>query len=212
MSESEFISSLENLGLSISDEQINKFRVYASELLSYNEHTNLTAIRNIDEVYLKHFYDSLTIYKVYRFSNESVLDIGTGAGFPGIVLKIIYPNLNITLVDSLQKRVNFLNTVIKSLQLKDIKALHERVENLEVKHYDIITTRAVANLSKLLQYTNKLIDTKTLFIPLKANIEDELKQAKNEFVKYHLELVKQETFFLPIEHSIRNILVIKKKS
>ena len=124
----------------------------------------------------------------------------------------MYPNLNITLVDSLQKRVNFLNTVIDSLQLKDIKALHERVENLEVKHYDVITTRAVANLSKLLQYTNKLIDTKTLFIPLKANIEDELKQAKNEFVKYHLELVKQETFFLPIEHSIRNILVIKKKS
>ena len=79
------------------------------------------------------------------------------------------------MVDSLQKRVNFLNTVINSIQLKDIKALHERVENLEVKHYDIITTRAVANLSKLLQYTNKLIDTKTLFIPLKANIEDELK-------------------------------------
>lgn len=107
MSESEFISSLENLGLSISDEQINKFRVYARELLSYNEHTNLTAIRNIDEVYLKHFYDSLTIYKVYRFSNESVLDIGTGAGFPGIVLKIMFPDIKLTLLDSNNKKLLF---------------------------------------------------------------------------------------------------------
>ena len=108
MSESEFISSLENLGLSISDEQINKFRVYASELLSYNEHTNLTAIRNIEEVYLKHFYDSLTIHKVYRFSNESVLDIGTGAGFPGIVLKIMFPDIRLTLLDSNNKKTTFL--------------------------------------------------------------------------------------------------------
>ena len=112
MSESEFISSLENLGLSISDEQINKFRVYASELLSYNEHTNLTAIRNIEEVYLKHFYDSLTIYKVYMFSNESVLDIGTGAGFPGIVLKIMFPDIKLTLLDSNNKKTTFLKYIL----------------------------------------------------------------------------------------------------
>ena len=107
MSESEFISSLENLGLSISDEQINKFRVYARELLSYNEHTNLTAIRNVEEVYLKHFYDSLTIYKVYRFSNESVLDIGTGAGFLGIVLNIMFRDIKLTLLDSNNKKTSF---------------------------------------------------------------------------------------------------------
>ena len=213
MNKNEFVLALKNLGIDITEEKLNKLDKYYDLLIEWNNKINLTRITDKEEVYLKHFYDSITISKVIDLNNKAtLLDFGTGAGFPGIVLKIMYPNLNITLVDSLQKRVNFLNTVIVSLQLKDIKALHERVENLEVKHYDVITTRAVANLSKLLQYTNKLIDTKTLFIPLKANIEDELKQAKNEFVKYHLELVKQETFFLPIEHSIRNILVIKKKS
>ena len=208
-----FIKELESLNIYPTQKQIDQLETYYKLIIDWNKKINLTRITEKEDVYLKHFYDSITISKVIDLNNKAtLLDFGTGAGFPGIVLKIIYPNLNITLVDSLQKRVNFLNTVINSLQFKDIKALHERVENLEVKHYDIITTRAVANLSKLLQYTNKLIDTKTLFIPLKANIEDELKQAKNEFVKYHLELVKQDTFFLHIEHSIRNILVIKKKS
>ena len=150
MSESEFIISLENLGLSISDEQINKFRVYASELLSYNEHTNLTAIRNIDEVYLKHFYDSLTIYKVYRFSNESVLDIGTGAGFPGIVLKIMFPDIKLTLLDSNNKKTIFLKYVLGKLKL-DATVINDRAEKyyLSGERFDVVVSRAVADMSIL---------------------------------------------------------------
>ena len=200
MSESEFISSLENLGLSISDEQINKFRVYASELLSYNEHTNLTAIRNIEEVYLKHFYDSLTIYKVYRFSNESVLDIGTGAGFPGLVLKIVFPNLDVVLVDALNKRINFLNHVIESLKLENIEAIHDRIENyaknnLEV--FDLVTCRAVAKLNIISELCLPLAKINGYFIPMKATIEDEISDTK------YLEVLKSKvesviTFNLPI--------------
>jgi len=127
-----------------------------------------------------------------------------------MVLKIIYPNLKITLVDSLQKRINFLNEVIKKLDLKNIETIHERIENIKDRHFDIITTRAVANLSKLLNYTNKIIDSTTLFIPLKANIDEEIVEAQRELKKYKLKISKREEFYLPKENSIRNILVIQR--
>ncbi len=211
MTDKEFVEELLKLGIKIEKEQLNNLEKYYNLLIEWNKKINLTRITNREEAYLKHFYDSLTIAKVIDLSNEeSLLDFGTGAGFPGLVLKIMYPNLKVTLVDSLQKRVNFLNEVINELDLKNIEAIHSRVEDLEKKHYDVITTRAVANLSKLIDYTNKLIDNDTKFIPLKSHVDDEINDALNKLKKYKLKIVKKEEFNLPKENSLRNILIIKK--
>lgn len=212
MSRDEFLIELKKINIILTESQLNQLDKYYHLLVSWNEKFNLTRIIEQEEVYLKHFYDSLTIVKAVDLNKcTTLLDFGTGAGFPGLVLKIVFPHLNITLVDSLQKRVTFLNTVIEELNLENITALHERVENLNNKKYDIITTRAVANLPKLLDYTNKLITTTTLFVPLKANVDEEIVNSKEKLQKYNLEISKQVTFYLPKENSIRNILVIKRK-
>lgn len=211
MTKEEFLLELEKIGITPTPHQINQLEEYYKLLIEWNNNINLTRITEEKDVYLKHFYDSLTIRKVVNLDKYStLLDFGTGAGFPGMVLKIMYPNLKITLVDSLQKRINFLNEVIKKLDLKDIETIHERIENIKDKHYDIITTRAVANLSKLLNYTNRIIDSTTLFIPLKANIDEEIIESQKELKKYKLQISKREEFYLPKENSIRNILVIRR--
>lgn len=211
MTKEEFLLELEKMGITPTPHQINQLEEYYKLLIEWNNNINLTRITEEKDVYLKHFYDSLTIRKVVNLDKYStLLDFGTGAGFPGMVLKIMYPNLKITLVDSLQKRINFLNEVIKKLDLKDIETIHERIENIKDKHYDIITTRAVANLSKLLNYTNRIIDSTTLFIPLKANIDKEIIESQKELKKYKLQISKREEFYLPKENSIRNILVIRR--
>ena len=211
MNKEEFLEELRKINITPTLLQLKQLDKYFELLVEWNKKINLTRIIDEKEVYLKHFYDSLTISKVVDLNNYStLLDFGTGAGFPGMVLKIFFPNLKVTLVDSLQKRINFLNEVIRKLELNEIETIHERVENLEIKHYDIITTRAVANLTKLIGYTSNLIDSTTLFIPLKANVEDEIKEAQSIMQKKKLKIVTREEFYLPIENSIRNILIIKK--
>ena len=211
MNKEEFLEELKKIGITPTLHQLKQLEEYYKLLIEWNNKINLTRIIEEQDVYLKHFYDSLTITKVVDLNNYStLLDFGTGAGFPGMVLKIIYPNLKITLVDSLQKRITFLNEVIKKLELKDIETIHERIENIKDKHFDIITTRAVANLSKLVNYTHKIIDSTTLFIPLKANIDEEIELAAKELKKYKLTISKREEFYLPKENSIRNILIIQR--
>ena len=208
-----FIEEVKKIGINITNEQLDLLEKYYNLLIEWNKKINLTRIVEKEEVYLKHFYDSLTIVKVIDLNKEnSLLDFGTGAGFPGLVLKIIFPHLKITLVDSLNKRVNFLNEVVEKLELNNIKAIHSRVEDLEIKHYDIITTRAVSNLKQLIIYTRKLIDNNTKFIPLKAHVEEEIEEAKPLLNKYKLEIVNRVEFNLPKENSLRNILVIEKKN
>ena len=205
-----FIEETKKLGINLTDKQLSQLEDYYTLLVSWNEKINLTRIIEHDDVYLKHFYDSLTISKVIDLNKELTLaDIGTGAGFPGIVLKIAYPNLKITLIDSLQKRVNFLNEVIKELELKDIKAIHTRAEDHKEK-YDIVTSRAVANLKKLSEWCMPLVKENGYFIPMKANVEEEIIEAKDTINKLCGKLEKQETFYLPVEGSLRNILVIRK--
>ena len=212
MNQSKFVEELKKLDIEITDKQLNQLERYYELLVEYNEKVNLTAITNKEDVYLKHFYDSLTIVKVVDLKKEeTLLDFGTGAGFPGLVLKIVFPHLKATLVDSLNKRDIFLNKVIDELNLEQIEAVHSRIEDLEIKHYDIITTRAVANLSKLIIWINKLIDKNTKFILLKAHVDEEIKNAQNDLKKYKLSIIKKEEFNLPIENSLRNILLIKKK-
>ena len=128
MHKEEFIKALEKLNINITKKQLSNLDTYYKMLIDYNSHTNLTRITDEKEVYLKHFYDSLTLVKAIKLDNQSLLDVGTGAGFPGLVLKIIFPNLKITLVDSLNKRIVFLNYVIETLRLSDIKVIHTRAE------------------------------------------------------------------------------------
>ena len=163
----------------------------------WNEKINLTRIIKKEDVYLKHYYDSLTIVRTIDLEKvTTLLDFGTGAGFPGIVLKIMYPHLKVTLLDSLNKRINFLNEVIKRLDLKDIETVHKRIEDYHNKEFNVITTRAVANLSKLLDYTKNLIAKNTKFIPLKGHIEEELKQLEqnNKLKKYKLKISRKKVW------------------
>ena len=138
-----FKEEVEKLGILLTDEQLNQLALFYQLLLSWNEKMNLTRITNQEEVYLKHFYDSLTIYKEVKLETIATLcDVGSGAGFPGIVLKIAFPNLNITLIDSLQKRVNYLNEVIKELKLTNIRAIHTRCEDyarVYREKYEVVT-------------------------------------------------------------------------
>ena len=157
MTKEEFIIELQKLNIILTNEQLNKLDIFYELLIEWNNKINLTTIISKEDVYLKHYYDSLTLIKVTDLTQKKTLcDVGTGAGFPGIVLKIVFPNLNITLLDALEKRVIYLNDIIKKLDLKDIKALHERGEFHKEK-YDIVTARAVANMEKLITYTMPLV-------------------------------------------------------
>ena len=216
MDKDEFIKEVEKLGINLTEKQICQLNQYYELLVEWNQKINLTRIIEEKDVYLKHFYDSITLFKAYNLrQNVSLCDIGTGAGFPGIVLKIVFPTLSVTLVDALLKRVNFLNIVIERLQLKNIETVHARVEDYAKNNYekfDIVTCRAVANLTTLLNYSIPLVKVNGYFLPMKANCEEELMDAKRVFKKYHLEFERIIEFELPKENSHRTILVIKKVS
>jgi len=209
-----FIEETKKLGINLTTNQLNQLEQYYNLLTTWNEKINLTRITEKEDVYLKHFYDSLTLNKVIDLNQSITLcDVGTGAGFPGLVLKICFPNLKITLVDSLQKRINFLNEVINTLNLKDINTVHDRAEDYAKKHreeYDIVTSRAVANLRVLSELCIPMVKVGGYFAPMKATIEEELDEARDIINKLNGKLEKTETFFLPIEDSLRNILLIRK--
>jgi len=205
-----FIEELKKLNIKIKEEQLEKLEKFYNLLIEWNEKINLTRITEQEEVYLKHFYDSLTITKVIELNKvETLCDVGTGAGFPGIVLKICYPNLKITLIDSLLKRVNYLNEIIKKLELKDIKAIHTRGEDFKEK-FDVVTSRAVANIEKLLKYTMHLVNKNGQMIAMKGNIEEELTKSVENKINKKYQIVNIEKFNLPIEESKRSLVVIKK--
>ena len=173
MTENEFLNELTKLNINLTTEQQEKLKNYAEFLLSYNEHTNLTAIKNIDEVYLKHFYDSLTLSKIANFTNESLLDIGTGAGFPGLVLAIVYPNLQVTLLDSNNKKIKFLQECLSKLNLKNVTLVQERAEVYTKNNrekFDYVTSRAVAELRILLELGIPSLKVNGHFLIMKANL------------------------------------------
>lgn len=211
MNKEEFIKYTKELGIELTKEQLNQLDKFYKLLIEWNNKINLTRIVGEEEVYLKHFYDSLTIAKVLDLKEKKTLcDVGTGAGFPGVVLKIVYPNLKVTLVDSLLKRVNYLNEIIKELELTDIEAIHVRGEDFR-GNFDVVTSRAVANIEKLIKYTMHLIDNNGVFIALKGNIDNELIDSVKQKIEKKYKIIKIEKFKLPIEESQRSILVIKRK-
>lgn len=210
-----FIEETKKLGIELTSQQLEKLNQFYELLISWNQKMNLTRIIEKEDVYLKHFYDSLTLSKVIDLKQDLTLcDVGSGAGFPGIILKICFPNLKITLLDSLQKRVNYLNEIIKKLDLKNIEAIHTRAEDYAKQNrekFDIVTARAVANLKILSELCIPMVKVNGLFIAMKANIEEEIENSTEILKKLDSKIEKIETFYLPIENSIRNIIMIQKQ-
>ena len=212
MTKDQFIAALKELNITLSTEQQQKLDQFYHLLVEWNKKINLTRITSEEDVYLKHFYDSLTIVKVVDLNKVHTLcDVGTGAGFPGIVLKIVFPHLKITLIDSLQKRVNYLNSIIKDLSLNEIEASHSRGEDYHEK-FDVVTARAVANIEKLLTYTRHIVNNQGVLVAMKANITEELNPDVQQKINRKYTIKKIEQFSLPYENSIRSLVVISNKT
>jgi len=213
MTKEEFIKELEKLNIVLTEKQLNQLESYYKLLIKWNEKINLTRITEKKDVYLKHFYDSITLIKAIDLTKElNVCDLGTGAGFPGIVLKIVFPHLKITLVDALNKRIEFLKLIIRELNLENIIAIHERGEEFIKNNrnkFDLITCRAVAKLNVISEICIPGVKINGYFIPMKAQIEEEINDTKFlEKLNAYLEDIV--SFTLPYEESIRNLVVIKK--
>lgn len=213
MNREKFIEELKKLNVNIDNRKLEQLEKYYELLESENKLYNLTSITNKEEVFLKHFYDSITIIKVVPLTNQLLCDLGTGAGFPGMVLKIIFPELKITLIDATLKKCHFLEKVICELNLKDINVINARAEeyaqnNREI--FDIVTARAVAPLKHLLEYGIPLVKMNGIFIAMKGNISNEIVNIYNYLQKLKIKENEIITFNLPIENSIRTLVSFVK--
>ena len=214
MTEKEFILEVNKLNILINDEKLSKLKILYEELIKYNFHTNLTRITSLDDVYLKHYYDSLTICKAIDLNKvNNLIDVGTGAGFPGIVLKIFFPDLSVTLLDSNQKKVEWLKFICDKLGL-NVHIIKNRIENYaeeNLNSFDIVTSRAVANLRVLSELSLPLVKLNGYFIPLKGSIEKELEDSKNTIELMGGEIIDIVNFDLPDNKGKRSVLKITKK-
>lgn len=211
----ELIEKAKKVNIEIDDKKEEQFYNYMKLLLEWNEKINLTAITEQNDIILKHFIDSITINKYIEQSN-SIIDIGTGAGFPGIPLKIMNQNKKITLVDSLNKRINFLNEVCKEISLENIQCIHARAEELASdleyrENYETVVSRAVARLNVLIEYMLPFVKKGGLCICMKGpNIDGELEEAKNAIKVLGGKFKSVESFFLPDSDIERNVIIIEK--
>lgn len=219
MNETEFINALKDQGIELSATQIGQFNTYYKMLVEWNEKINLTAVTEQEEVYLKHFYDSITpLFYADIEEGASLCDVGAGAGFPSIPMKIIRPDLKITIVDSLNKRINFLNELTAVLGLDKIHLVHDRAETFgnhkaDARHmFDVVTARAVAQLNVLSELCLPLVRTGGQFIVMKGKkAQEELDESKFALDLLGGELTKIHQLSLPKEDSDRYIMIIDKK-
>ena len=215
MNKDRLIKELELLNIIVTEEMLSNLDIFCNYLIKENEKTNLTALKEIPDIYLKHIYDSLTLTKAVDLSRvDTLLDIGSGAGFPGIVLKIFYPNLNITLIEANSKKAIFLSNVIKLLELKGITVINKRAEEYVSsarENFDIVTARAVKNLRILIELSIPYVRVNGVFIAMKGSIEEELEAAQKIVKLLGIEKIEIISFKLPIEDSKRNLVVMKKK-
>lgn len=209
-----FIEKVKELGIEVTDEKLDLLDKFYKIMIEWNEKINLTGITEENDAYLKHFYDSLTLFKEVDLNSDiSICDVGSGAGFPGIVLKIFFPNIKITLVDSLNKRIIYLNDVIDRLGLKNIEALHVRMEEFSKENeerFDYITARAVAALPILCEISSRALKVNGNLVFMKANCEEELIDINRKLNKLNLKLENVNKFILPVENSNRTIIRIIK--
>lgn len=214
MTKDEFINEVLKLGITLDDEKLDKLDKFYHLLIYWNEKINLTTIVKEEEVYLKHFYDSLTLVKAVNLQdNLTLLDVGTGAGFPGIVLKIVFSNLKITLLDSLNKRINYLNEIIKELELTGIDTVCYRCEDYVKNNrekYDIVVARAVSSLQVLSEIIIPTVKVNGLFIAMKSSVDYEIDNSLDIIKKLDSKVENIIEFNLPTENSKRNLVVIRK--
>lgn len=217
MNESQFVQQLESKGFTVTEEQRKQFAIYYENLVEWNKLMNLTAVTEKEEVYLKHFFDSITPSFYFDFNKvQSICDVGAGAGFPSIPLKIIFPHLEVTIVDSLNKRINFLNHLSAELDLTNVRFIHDRAETFGKGEYresfDVVTARAVARLSVLSELCLPLVKKGGHFIALKgAQGEIEVEEGLFAIGILGGEVIDNHSLVLPEEESTRYILDIKKK-
>ncbi|GMM13957.1 16S rRNA (guanine(527)-N(7))-methyltransferase RsmG [Lactobacillus amylovorus subsp. animalium] len=219
MNPEKFVLELSKHNFELTDKQKQQFKLYFKMLIEVNEHVNLTRITEEDEVYLKHFYDSITPLFTFGavFKDGATLcDVGAGAGFPSIPLKILKPGLKVTIVDSLQKRLNFLKDLISELGLTDVELVHGRAEDvgqnkLYRERFDIVTARAVARMSVLSEYCLPLVKKDGYFVALKGpKAEDELDDGKKALEVLGGKLIKDEELTLPESEEERTLVLVQK--
>lgn len=218
MTPEEFKQLLSQKDIQLSDHQMKQFARYFELLVEWNEKMNLTAITEEKEVYLKHFYDSISLAFFEDFaSNKAICDVGAGAGFPSIPLKIVFPTLKVTIVDSLNKRITFLNELVQALELEDVSLYHDRAETFGQQaafraSFDYVTARAVARLNVLSELCLPLVKKDGFFLALKAaKSEEEITEAKPAIAVLGGKFQKEVSFTLPITDDERHIVVIQKK-
>lgn len=214
-----FKKGISALGGTVSEEQLSRFKTYSDLLKEWNKKINLTAITDDDGITVKHFLDSiLPLFSIDFPQQISIADIGTGAGFPGLPLKIMRPDIEVTLIDSLQKRINFLNEVCAALELDKVSCIHGRAEELgkDTKHreaYDIIVSRAVANLKVLCEYCLPFVKINGVFIALKSeNSDSELDSARAMIGTLGGKVEEVKELALPESDIIRKLIIIRKIS
>lgn len=212
----EFIKELENLNIDYDEDKLNKLELYYNFLNEYNSHTNLTAITSKEDVYLKHFYDSLTLTKVVDLNKiESLIDVGSGAGFPGVVLKIFYPNLKVTVLDSNNKKTTFIKELAQKLNLKEISIVNERAEDFAKTHagiYDVCTSRAVAYIDIIASITLPLIKEDGKVIIMKGNFTEEKEVLLTHQKELGIKSYNITNFKLPIINDERNLVILERES
>ncbi|WP_026895543.1 16S rRNA (guanine(527)-N(7))-methyltransferase RsmG [Clostridiisalibacter paucivorans] len=210
---------LKTFGIDIDDIALQKFGIYKKLLKEWNEKINITAITDDKEIDIKHFLDSLTVLKgSYIEGKNKVLDVGTGGGFPGLPLKIMNDEIDLVLLDSLKKRIRFLDEVVKELELKNVLSIHGRAEDYGHdsdyrEQFDVVVSRAVASLNILLEYCIPFVKKGGYFIALKGpNIKDEIQSSKKALNIFGCKIIKEEEIKLPFSDIIHTVLVIKKTS
>ena len=204
-----FKDLVKDIGIELNQQQLTQFRLYYEQLIEWNKKMNLTTITEEKEVYIKHFYDSLCFSKIISLSNETILDVGSGAGFPSIPLLIAFPNLKVTIIDAQQKRITFLQVLLESLGLK-AKLIHGRAEEFTFKnHFDIVTARAVSNMRILTELCLPFVRIDGYFIALKGpSYEEELLGSKNAIELLGGEVEKVITY--NFDEQFRSLIQVRK--